>query len=47
MVMKNADLIRRTMSILGKKKSPIKAASSRRNGAKGGRPRGKRKVANG
>ena len=37
--MNDADLIRRAMRALGKRKSPAKAKASKANGKRGGRPR--------
>jgi hypothetical protein len=37
--MNEKELIRRAMSAIGKRKTPAKAAASRANGAKGGRPK--------
>ncbi len=38
--MDEEELIRRAMSVLGGRRSPTKAATSKANGAKGGRPSG-------
>lgn len=37
--MNERDLIKKAMSALGKRKSRAKAEASRKNGAKGGRPK--------
>ena len=40
--MNDTEIIRRAMSLLGRRTSKAKKLSSKRNGAKGGRPRKKK-----
>ncbi len=42
--MNTTDIIKAVMSALGSRTSPAKANSSRANGKKGGRPKGKKAI---